>query len=111
MSTARKYQLAHRSKPVTETDRLDEIAEAGWAIAKSLDAVARGFDNLARATCVLAVKQEARNPGEQRELGAILWADVVSDFAMFQQPKRCGPGSRAFLHIDPKAFPKRPYGR
>jgi hypothetical protein len=55
MSSARKYQLAFRSQPVTETDRLDEVAEAGHA-------VARGLDNFARAVCVLAVKHEARNP-------------------------------------------------
>jgi hypothetical protein len=73
MNTARKYQLAFRSQPVTETDRLDEVAEAGHA-------VARGLDNFARAICVLAVKHEARKRGEQRELAAILWADVVSDF-------------------------------
>jgi hypothetical protein len=87
-----------------ESDRLDDVAEAGRAIARS-------FDNLARAFCVLAVKHEARNPGEQRELGAILWSDVVSDFRDVPTTEEMRGWMAQFLKIDPKAFPKRPYGR
>jgi hypothetical protein len=72
-STARLRKIVERAEPVRESDRLDEVAEAGQAIA-------RAFDNFGRAMCCLAVKHEARNPGEQRELAAIMWSDVVSDF-------------------------------
>jgi hypothetical protein len=89
---------------VRENDRLDEVAEAGHALA-------RAFDNLGRAMCCLAVKQEARNPGEQRELAAILWADVVSDFHEVPTTAEMRNWLAGLLKIDPKTFPKRPYGR
>jgi hypothetical protein len=87
-----------------ETDRLDDVAEAGREIARSID-------NFARAICCLAVKQESRNPGEQRELAAIIWGDVVSDFHGVPVTEEMRSYLSTFLKIDPKAFPKRPYGR
>jgi hypothetical protein len=104
MSRFRKRLIWERSSPVSETDRLDEVAEAGRMLARS-------FDNLARAFCVLAVKHEARNPGEQRELGAILWNDVVSDFRDVPTTEEMRNWMAGLMKIDPKAFPKRPYGR
>jgi hypothetical protein len=103
-STARKAAIARKAEPVSETDRLDEVAEAGRAIARS-------FDTLARAVCCLAVKQEARNPGEQRELAAILWGDCVSDFHGVPVTEEMRGWMAGLLKIDPKIFPKRPYGR
>jgi hypothetical protein len=103
-STAQKARIVERAEPVRETDRLDEVAEAGQAIA-------RAFDNLGRAVCCLAVKQAARNPGEQRELAAILWADAVSDFRDVPTTEEMRTWLATLMNIDPKAFPKRPYGR
>lgn len=87
-----------------EYDRLDEVADAGHAIA-------RAFDNLGRAMCCLAVKHEARNPGEQRELAAIMWNDVVSDFREVPTTEEMRNWLAGLMHIDPKTFPKRRYGR
>jgi hypothetical protein len=89
---------------VPERDRLDEVAEAGRMLA-------RAFDNLARSMCCLAVKTESRNPGEQRELAAIMWNDVVSDFKEVPTTEEMRNWMAGLLKIDPKAFPKRPYGR
>lgn len=104
MNRARKRLILERAEPVSETDRLDDIAEAGHAIAQA-------FDNLARAVCCLAVKQESRNPGEQRELAAILWNDAASDFREVAMTEEMRTWLSGLLHIDPKTFPKRPYGR
>lgn len=104
MSRIRKRLLLERIEPVPETDRLDEVAEAGHALARS-------FDNLARAVCCLAVKIEARNPGEQRELAAIMWTDVVSDFRDVPTSEEMRNWLSGLLKIDPKTFPRRPYGR
>jgi hypothetical protein len=89
---------------VSETDRLDEVAEAGQALALA-------FNNLARSMCCLAVKLEARNPGEQRELAAIMWNDVVTDFREVPTTEEMRNWLAGLLKIDPKTFPKRPYGR
>jgi hypothetical protein len=102
-STARKHLIV-KASAVRESDRLDEVAEAGQALA-------RAFDNLGRAVCCLAVKQAARNPGEQRELAAILWADAVSDFRDVPTTDEMRTWLASLMNIDPKAFPKRPYGR
>lgn len=104
MSRARKALIVSKAQPVSETDRLDEVAEAGHALA-------RAFDNLGRAMCCLAVKVEARNPGEQRELAAIMWADVVSDFHDVPTTEEMRNWLSGFLKIDPSMFPRRPYGR
>ena len=103
MSRARSHAIV-KASAVHENDRLDEVAEAGRALARS-------FDNLARAFCCLAVKVEARNPGEQRELAAILWSDVVSDFRDVPTTDEMRNWLSGLMKIDPKAFPKRPYGR
>lgn len=105
MSRIRKHLIVRRkASPMNETDRLDEVAEAGRAMA-------RGFDNMARAICCLAVKTESRNPGEQRELAAILWSDVVSDFRDVPTTEEMRNWLAGLLKIDPRTFPKRPYGR
>lgn len=104
MSRIRKRLLLERASPVPETDRLDDVSEAGHALARS-------FDILARAICCLAVKHEARHPGEQRELAAIMWNDVVSDFRDVPTTEEMRNWLSGLLKIDPKAFPKRPYGR
>lgn len=102
MTTARKYQLAHRSKPVPEI--ASEVREG-------LDNLADATRTLGRAFCCLAVKQEARNPAEQRELAAIMWADCVGDFRDVPVTEEMRNWMASLLNIDPKAFPKRPYGR
>jgi hypothetical protein len=103
-SRARKVRILREYQPVSETDRLDEVAEAGREIA-------RAIDNFGRAMCCLAVKVEARNPGEQRELAAILWGDCISDFHGVPVSEEMRNWLAGLLKIDPKAFPKRPYGR
>lgn len=101
MSRARKLAIVAKVTPVSEPSDLREGMD-GWAEA---------VRTLARAICVLAVKHEARNPGEQRELGAILWNDVISDFREVPTTEEMRTWMAGLLKIDPKAFPKRPYGR
>lgn len=102
MNRIRKRMILERVEPVT--DRLEDVAEAGREIARS-------FDNLGRAICLLAVKLEARNPGEQRELAAIFWSDAVSDFRDVPMSQEMRNWLGGLLHLDPKQMPKRPYGR
>ena len=101
---SRKARIVRGARNVTETDRLDDVAEAGHALA-------RAFDNLGRAMCCLAVKQEARNPGEHRELAAILWQDVINDFREVATSEEMRNWMAGLLHIDPRNMPKRPYGK
>jgi hypothetical protein len=89
---------------VSDADRLERVAEAGREVAAAVN-------NFGRAVCCLAVKVEARNPGEQRELAAILWNDCLSDFRDVPTTEEMRNWLANFLHIDPKTFPKRPYGR
>ena len=104
MNRIRKAIILRKASAVSETDRLEDVAEAGRILARS-------FDNLGRAFCCLAVKHESRNPGEQRELAAILWTDVVNDFRDAPTSEEMRNWMAKFLNLDPKTFPKRPYGR
>jgi hypothetical protein len=102
MSRARKHHILERAQPVSEFES---------EVRQGMDNLAEAARTLARAFCCLAVKVEARNPGEQRELAAILWNDVLSDFRDVPATPEMRTWLSAFLHIDPKTFPKRPYGR
>jgi hypothetical protein len=102
MSRLRKRILLERAQPVSEYES---------EVRQGMDNLADAARALGRALCCLAVKVESRNPGEQRELAAILWTDVLSDFRDVPVTEEMRTWLAGLLHIDPKTFPKRPYGR
>jgi hypothetical protein len=70
--------------------------------------VREGLDNLARAICCLAVERHASNPGQHRELAAVMWIDCVSDFREVKVTQESRNWLAQLLKIDPKTMPKGP---
>jgi hypothetical protein len=102
MTASRKYRIL-REASVSESPA-SEIADAVHHLADMVEL-------LQRAVCCLAVKQESRNPGEQRELGAILSIDVVDNFKDVPVGEEMRLFLAGLLGIDKRSIPKRPYGR
>jgi hypothetical protein len=67
-----------------------------------------GLETLARALCVLAVERHAKDPGHHRELAAVMWIDVMSDFREVKYTPQTRDYLAALLKIDPKSMPKGP---
>jgi hypothetical protein len=94
----RKSLIVQRASAVPETS---DIA----------DGVTDALKQLGRAICCLAVKVEARNPGEQRELAAIMWSDCVNDFRDVPTSEEMRNWLAGLMKIDPRTMPRRPYGK